>query len=149
MRNSANCFSNFRVGWLHDIVVGMTYFPQVNPRRRAARVDLGKPVPALVVQEDGQHTKCKLKTVSVTGGLLHLPTPIASGHFVEVAFQTKSSTVHGMAEMLNPVSATTDALQPFRFIALDDDDHRALRTMAEVTAEKNSRSTLPRRLKAN
>jgi hypothetical protein len=121
----------------------MTYFPQVHPRKRAARVDLGKPVPAIVVQEDGQHTSCTLQTVSVTGGLLHLPTPIASGHFVEVAFQAQSSTVHGMAEMLNPVSATADALQPFRFIALDDEDHRALRTMAEVTAEKNPSSYSP------
>jgi ACT domain-containing protein len=127
----------------------MTHFPQPHPRKRAPRINLGKPVQAIVVQEDGQHTTGKLQTVSVTGGLLQLGAPISAGNFVELAFQTQSSTVHGMAEMMKPVSANSDALQPFRFIALDDDDHRALRTLAEVSAEKNLLSVVSNPLKVN
>jgi hypothetical protein len=55
--------------------------------------------------------------------------PLSQGDLVELAFQTNSSTVHGMAEMLPPVDRL---LQPFRFIALDDEDHRALRMLSDI-----------------
>lgn len=96
------------------------------------------PVAAILVQENGQHTNCKLQTVSVTGGLLQLGKPLSIGDFVELAFQTKSATVHGMAEMMAPMPEANGALQPFRFIALDDDDHRALRMLADVAADQKS-----------
>lgn len=76
---------------------------------------------------DGNKAKARLQTVSTTGGMLHLTKPLSEGDFVEVAFQTTSGNVHGMAEMLNPVrSAQGSVFQPFRFVALGDDDHRAL-----------------------
>ena len=116
----------------------MTHFPQPHPRRRAPRIQMTKPVAAIVVQESGQHTNCKLQTVSVTGGLLQVGAPLSPGDFVELAFQAQSSTVHGMAEMLTPVSEANGALQPFRFIALDDEDHRTLRMLADVSADQKS-----------
>jgi len=65
--------------------------------------------------EDGKRAKAKLQTVSVTGGLLRLAKSLGQGDFVEVAFQTQSGPVRGMAEMLTPVRLATDgALQPFR-----------------------------------
>jgi hypothetical protein len=77
-------------------------------------------------------------TVSVTGGLLRLAKSLSEGDFVEVAFQTQSGPVRGMAEMLTPVRATTDgALQPFRFVALGDDDHRALRMVVDSAADRS------------
>lgn len=97
---------------------------------------MAKPVAAIVVQESGQHTHCKLQTVSETGGLLQVGAPLATGDFVELAFQANSSTVHGMAEMMSPMPETGESLQPFRFIALDDDDHRALRMLADVAADQ-------------
>jgi len=94
--------------------------------------------PALVKLEDGQHAKAKLQTVSVTGGLLRLAKSLSQGDFVEVAFQTRSGPVRGMAEMLMPVRAATDgSLQPFRFVALGDDDHRALRMVVESAADRS------------
>lgn len=121
-----------------DTVVYMTHFPQPHPRRRATRIQMTKPVAAIVVQESGQHTNCKLQTVSVTGGLLQVGAPLSTGDFVELAFQAQSSTVHGMAEMLTPVSEANGALQPFRFVALDDEDHRTLRMLADVAAGQSS-----------
>lgn len=40
--------------------------------------------------------------------------------------------------MLTPVRATTDgSLQPFRFVALGDDDHRALRMVVDSAADRS------------
>ena len=116
----------------------MTHFPQPHPSRRAARVQLGESVLAAIRLEDGRRTKAKLQTISVTGGLLQLSNSLGSGDFVELAFQTQSGPVHGMAEILSPLrKTTTGVLQPFRFIALEDDDHRRLRTSLEHVVDRS------------
>src|ERR1700687_3351387 len=129
----------------------MTHFPQPHPSRRAARVQLGNSVLAVIRLEDGRRTKAKLQTISVTGGLLHLPRALATGAFIELAFQTQSGPIHGMAEILGPVRQGTDSvLQPFRFVALEDDDHGRLRTSVDHSADrsllglKSSAFTAPR-----
>ena len=115
----------------------MTHFPQPHPSRRAARVQLGDSVLAAIRSEDGRRTKAKLQTISVTGGLLRLAQSLGKGDFVEVAFQTQSGPVHGMAEILNPTRKFSDGvLQPFRFVALEDDDHRRLRTSLDHVTDR-------------
>jgi hypothetical protein len=91
----------------------------------------------MVLQEDGQRAKAKLQTVSITGGLLRLAKALTQGDFVEVAFQTDSGSVCGMAEMLHATRAVEGALQPFRFIAMADDDHRALRMMVDSSTDRS------------
>lgn len=116
----------------------MTHFPQVHPQRRSPRIQLGGSIPALVLLEDGQRAKAKLQTISVTGGLLRLPKSLNEGDFVEVAFQIQGGPVRGMAEMLSPVQAATAAsLQPFRFVALGDDDHRTLRMAVDSVTDRS------------
>jgi hypothetical protein len=116
----------------------MTHFPQVHPQHRSPRIQLGGSVLAQVILEDGRRAKAKLQTVSVTGGLLRLAKSLTQGDFVEIAFQTQSGAVRGMAEMLTPVRTTPDvSLQPFRFVALGDDDHRALRMVVDSTADRS------------
>jgi PilZ domain len=116
----------------------MTHFPQPHPSRRAARIQLGESVLAAIRLEDGRHAKAKLQTISVTGGLLQLPHSLGQGAFVELAFQTQSGPVHAMAEILSPTRKTTGGvLQPFRFVALDDDDHRRLRTSLDHVADRS------------
>jgi len=115
----------------------MTHFPQPHPTRRAVRVQLGDSVLAAIRLEDGRRTRAKLQTVSVTGGLLRLARSLGQGDFVEIAFQTQSGPVHGMAEILTPARRVSDGvLQPFRFIALEDDDHRRLRTSVDVVTDR-------------
>jgi hypothetical protein len=128
----------------------MTHFPQPHPTRRAARVQLGESVLAAIRLEDGRRTRAKLQSVSVTGGLLHLAQSLAQGDFAEVAFQTQSGPVRGMAEILSPTrKTTTGVLQAFRFVALEDDDHRRLRMSLDHVADrkllglKSSVFTLP------
>lgn len=115
----------------------MTHFPQPNPSRRAPRIHLGGAIPALVLAEDGQRAKGKLQTVSATGGMLRLGRALEQGDFVEIAFQTQSGPVRGMAEMLVPVRASEGILQPFRFIALGDDDHRNLRMVVDSVTDRS------------
>jgi hypothetical protein len=116
----------------------MTHFPQPHPSRRAARVQLGDSVLAAIRLEDGRRTKAKLQTISTTGGMLQMPRSLGNGSFVELAFQTQSGPIHGMAEILTPARKTTDGvLQPFRFVALEDDDHRRLRTSLDHVTEKD------------
>src|SRR5271155_4096438 len=116
----------------------MTHFPQPHPSRRAARVQLGASVLAAIRLEDGRHAKAKLQTISATGGLLQLPHSLGPGDFVEVAFQTQSGPVRGMAEILSPMrKTTTGVLQPFRFVAIEDDDHRRLRTSLDHVTDRS------------
>ena len=116
----------------------MTHFPQPHPSRRAARVQLGDSVLAAIRLEDGRRAKAKLQTISATGGLLNLPQSLAQGDFVEVAFQTQAGPVHGMAEVLSPMRKTLDGvLQPFRFVAIEEEDNRRLRTTLEHVAERS------------
>ena len=116
----------------------MTHFPQPHPSRRAARVQLGASVLAAIRLEDGRHAKAKLQTISATGGLLLLLRPLAEGDFVEVAFHLQGGPVRGMAEMLTPVRAASEgSLQPFRFVALGDNDHRALRMAVDSVADRS------------
>ena len=117
----------------------MTHFPQPHPSRRASRVQLGDSVLAAIRLEDGRRTKAKLQTISATGGLLRLAESLAQGDFVEVAFQTQAGPVHGMAEVLSPMRSMPDGvLQPFRFVAIEDDDHRRLRTSLDHVSERSS-----------
>jgi hypothetical protein len=77
--------------------------------------------------EGGQRERAKLQSISMNGGLLQLQQELATGDFVEIAFHTRSGAICGMAEMLRPTRKfQTACLQPFRFVALADDDHRKL-----------------------
>lgn len=115
----------------------MTHFPQSNPSRRATRVQFGSTIPALVKLEDGQRAKGKLESISLTGGCLHMAKALHQGDLVEVAFQTQSGPVQGMAEMLSPRKASGGILQPFRFIALDDNDHHALSKVVDSVCDQS------------
>jgi hypothetical protein len=77
-------------------------------------------------------------SVSTTGGLLHIAKSLTEGDFVEIAFQTQSGPIRGMAEMLTARKRATDGVsQAFRFIALGDEDHRKLRMEVDLVAERS------------
>jgi hypothetical protein len=117
----------------------MTYFPQLNPATPAKRLKIGgSVVVAIRSQGDSQPVRAKLHELSATGGLLILSKAIEQGAFVEVAFQTSQGRVRGMAELLSPRrESTSGCLQPFRFVALDDQDHSRLRMAMESLLDKS------------
>jgi hypothetical protein len=115
----------------------MTHYPQPHASNRATRIQLGSDDTVVLKTHAGEHTKAKIKTVSMTGGLLRLGRAMEEGDFVEVAFHTLNGPVQGMAEMLRPKSRSTDGiLQAFKFIALDDQDHKTLRFAVDATTDR-------------
>ncbi len=87
--------------------------------------------------EGGLRERAKLQSISINGGLLQLQHELSTGDFVEIAFHTRSGAIHGMAEMLGPTRKFQSACyQPFRFIALGDDDHRKLRMALDSALDR-------------
>jgi len=116
----------------------MSHFPQTNVTRRSPRVQLNGSIAAAIMAEGGQRARAKLQSISVNGGLLQLPDELSTGDFVEIAFHTRSGTIHGMAEMLHPTRKLPSAcLQPFRFVALADDDHRKLQMALDSALDRS------------
>ena len=110
----------------------MTHFPQPNPAQRARRVRLPGSVVVAIRSEGSQPVRAKLHELSATGGMLVLSKALEQGDFVEVVFQIGHGMVRGMAELL-PVrnKSKSGCLQPFRFVALEDEDHTRLRMTLE------------------
>jgi hypothetical protein len=116
----------------------MTHFPQSDANRRAPRVQLNGSVAAAIHAEGGQRARAKLQSLSVTGGVLQLQHALSTGDFVEIAFHTRSGPIQGMAEMLQPMRKFQSAcLQPFRFVALGDEDHRKLRMALDSVLDRS------------
>jgi hypothetical protein len=106
----------------------MTCLPQPHPNCRTARVRLADLTPVVLRFNDGHRRPGKLEVISLTGGLLCVSKPLAQGSRVKLMFLTQTGSVLGTAEMLSPVSWS---LQPFRFVALEEDDQRRLRTVIQ------------------
>ena len=87
---------------------------------------------------DGNRGKASLHIVSITGGLMRIPQPLSEGDFIEVAFQTPSGPVQGMAEALSArKSFSTGWQQPFRFVALGDTYHQNLRKAVAIKLDRD------------
>jgi hypothetical protein len=119
-------------------VLDMTHFPQTHPQNRAARIQFVSTIPVVVKLDDGRSARAKLQSVSETGGLLRLERPMEQGNLVEVSIQTESGAVQGMAEMLTPTRSAADGiLQPFRFVALEDEGHRTLSLVVDARVDRD------------
>jgi hypothetical protein len=95
-------------------------------------VKLDGSVLVAIRMEGAESVRAKLRELSATGGLLILAKPLETGELVEVAFQTSKGAIQGMAEVLEPrVKASSGCLQPFRFVALDDEAHSRLKMAVE------------------
>ncbi len=92
--------------------------------------------PAVLRLPDGERISGRLQVVSVTGGLLGLSRPLRPDSTVKLMFLVPKGSVLGVAKMLSPV---TLGLQPFRFVALRDDDHWRLRAAIQSSLEQSAR----------
>lgn len=116
----------------------MTHFPQTHPQHRAQRVQFENTIPVVIKLNDGRSARAKLQSISETGGMLRLAGALEQGNLVEVAFQTESGTVKGMAEILQPTrKSKNEIMQPFRFIALEDDDQRTLQNALDSRVDQD------------
>ncbi len=104
---------------------------------------MSKPIPAAIKMEECGTVHGVVETLSETGGRLRLPALLETGSLVEVAVRVNYSPVRAVAEMLAPVSVNSGhrgCVQPFRFIALGDEDHRGLcRVLDQLRAKSVKR----------
>jgi hypothetical protein len=120
-----------------------------NAANRAPRVKLAGTVLSLVRLENGRQTRGKLHQLSITGGLLHLETPLDEGIKVEVIFHVGSSTVRSKARMLFPMWATQGYLQPFEFAELDEEDRCNLRVDLQRLLDCSAATIVPAAVEIN
>jgi hypothetical protein len=76
----------------------------------------------------------ELHVISRKGGLLLLPAPVHQGSVVALTFHTHRGPVLGTVEMLMPIASTQ---QPFRFVALPENDQRTLQVAFESGLYRN------------
>jgi hypothetical protein len=112
----------------------MPTLSQSSAHYRSPRARLASATPAVLRFPNGGHSRGELKVISVTGGLLSLPRPLDRGSRVKLMFLTQTGAVRGAAEMLNPVSW---ALQPFRFMSIDEGDQCRLRAAIQLSLGQN------------
>jgi hypothetical protein len=121
-------------GNIMDLRMTQPLQPEAN--WRAPRLRLAQTTPAVLRLHSGRRVRGKLQVISVTGGLLNLPSPVDKGSRVHLMFVTDAGTVLGTAEMLPSVSST---LQPFRFLTIDENHARRIR---DVIRSSDNRSRL-------
>jgi len=114
----------------------MPFAPQAYPQRRAQRVRFEEATPVVLRYPDGRRFSGQLQVISITGGLLGVPQPLQRGSLVKLMFLAKTGTVLGSAEMLSPVAW---GQQPFRFVALHEDDHSRLHAAIQFSLEHTRR----------
>lgn len=112
----------------------MTFLPQPHANYRSPRVRLADITPAVLRLPDGRPCPGQLETISLTGGLLSMSNMLDRGSCIKLMFLTHTGPVLGAAEMLSPVSTTQ---QPFRFVALEEDDQRRLRAAVQSSLDLN------------
>jgi hypothetical protein len=108
----------------------MNALPQQHTVPRTPRVHLEGKTPAVLRFEGGRSVSGELQVVSLTGGLLSLPGPLAQGSQVKLMFLIRPGSVLAGAEMLRPV---TNTLQPFRFVSLAQKDRRKLEAIIPLS----------------
>jgi hypothetical protein len=116
---------------------------------RAPRVKLVGTVLALIRLENGRQFTAKLHQLSVTGGLVHLDSPLDEGIKVEVIFHIGSHTVRNRASTLFPMWATNGCLQPFAFVDLTDENRRTLESHVEQLLDPAKPSARTQQLTEN
>jgi hypothetical protein len=104
----------------------MAHFPQTIASTRAPRVSLQRPIPIDFRLEDGM-VRGDLHVVSATGGRARTPKPVHAGAVVELRMGTSEGPVSGIVEMLKARQMIHGWVQPFRFLALADEDFDRLK----------------------
>ncbi|MGZ4788826.1 MAG: hypothetical protein ACXVZX_09925 [Terriglobales bacterium] len=104
----------------------MAHFPQTIASTRSPRVSLQRPIPIDFRLDDGM-VRGDLHVVSATGGRARTPKPVVAGSVVELRMGTSEGPVSGIVEMLKARQMIHGWVQPFRFLALADEDFDRLK----------------------
>ena len=88
--------------------------------------------PAILRLADGRQHRGQLDALSLTGGLLSLPSVVNPGSRLRMLFVTRTGPVMASVQMLAPISTTG---QPFQFLAVEEAHQRRLREVVQSSTE--------------
>lgn len=111
----------------------MAHFPQTNASVRAPRVTLRRPMSIDFRLDQSGIVRGNLHVVSSTGGRAQTTKPVAPGILVELRIGTGEGVIRGIAELLPGNQIISGWLQPFRFVALGDEDYEKLRNVLKMS----------------
>jgi hypothetical protein len=103
----------------------MAHFPQPHASVRAPRVRVPNSE-SVNFSLDGKRVPAVLHEISTTGGLAQFSSAVRSGSLAELQMRSKSGPITGLVELLRPVTQGSGKMQPFRFVALGEEDHERL-----------------------
>jgi hypothetical protein len=95
-------------------------------QNRPFRVKFRGSILTLMLLPNRREVRGKLHQLSVTGGLMHVETPLDEKLKVELIFHLGKNIIRERAEMMFPMWATQGWLQPFRFIELPETSKSSL-----------------------
>ncbi len=110
----------------------MAHFPQTNTFVRAPRINFRRPLSIDFCLDQKNLVRGDLHVVSATGGRAQTPKPVPEGCLAELRIGSESGMIRGIAEMLPGRQTIHGWLQPFRFVALGDDDYDSLRQVLKT-----------------
>lgn len=117
----------------------MAHFPQPHRNLRAPRVRVPQSFP-VVFTADNVRINGALQKLSLTGGAARLSQKCSPGVLAEIKLKTTSGMVEGLVEILSATSDTGPS-QPFRFVALGEEDHERLsNAISRLRREGNGES---------
>jgi len=103
----------------------MPQFPKPDSRR-ATRLRMLQAQTVRILRPSGPPVVGVMQTLSRTGGRARLSAGFNQGDLVEVEITTFRGEIKGLVEMLAPQAGSSGALQPFRFVGLEDEQHERL-----------------------
>jgi len=106
------------------MIRGMAHFPQPQRNVRAPRVRVPEAEPVVFMAENSR-IPALLQNLSTTGGSARLSRQFSPGALAELQMHTPSGPIHALVEILDTATAP-GAGQPFRFVALGDEDQERL-----------------------
>lgn len=109
----------------------MAHFPQANASVRAPRVNLRRPISIDFRTDRTGIIRGNLFVVSSTGGRAQMGKPLEAGSLVELRIGTDTGVIRGIAETLAGYQTIHGWFQPFRFIALEDEDFITLKSVID------------------
>lgn len=116
----------------------MAQFPKADSSRRATRLRM---LQTVTVQLAGAGAVVGvLQTLSRTGGRARFNVGFREGDLVEIGLHTPRGELRALVEMLAPCCDGEDTLQPFRFVGLEDEQHKLLLAVLRLLRQDTSAS---------
>jgi hypothetical protein len=123
-------------------LTGQSTGQSAGEKRRPFRVKLRGSILTLMRLPNRREVRGKLHQLSITGGLMHVESPLDEKLKVELIFSLGKTTIREKAEMMFPMWATQGWLQPFRFVELPEASKNALQISLLSFVQQNPPSSV-------